>query len=375
VPPEKRAQVVQLAERLRKSVQAKWHKAHAKPTTLAEAMAADEAWFELHPEYSTRWRETYEFEPEGGLFGWDSATAVHKTSKGIRWYLFCDLRDAEFLIRGEPDAKRAEDSFIKYTGDAGKSHLIEIYDRAEAERKAEAERERVEQEARQREEQRGQAQARQEQEKRQEQAAKVVAEQKAKEEHDRIERAKLEQVERKKRGEPIFDDEAYEQLPGDLRLVSFRLCVEHDDEDASVKAALERCFGSIGTADADGSSVTVELVTTAALVAKYLDRDGALVQGWTIDGARFELVGEIEMASSFTRRRQWVFRGVDAPHKPSYKAGAFSHWLDEKAQAREEDFAKLVRQIDLRNGNVVSIAQLLSRARVRWRLKSISFRD
>jgi hypothetical protein len=167
--------------------------------------------------------------------------------------------------------------------------------------------------------------------------------------------------ERKERiasGKVLFTDEAFEQLPADLQLVKFKLTVEHeDDEDAIVKAALERCFGALGAVDTDGYDTTIEFVTTAALVAKYFDRDGALVQGWTLNGARFKLVGGVETADSFNKkRRNWTFRGITAPHQGAYKAGDFETWVAGVA-VQEETFTQLQELIvNLYNGDVVAIA-------------------
>jgi AAA domain-containing protein len=123
-----------------------------------------------------------------------------------------------------------------------------------------------------------------------------------------------------------------------------------------VKAAIERCFGSLSAVDTDGYDTTVELVTTAALVAQYLDRDGALVQGWSLNGARFKLVGGVETADSFNKkRRNWTFRGITAPHQGEYKSGAFKTWVEGVA-AREEDFAGLLESIASCNGDVVEVA-------------------
>jgi hypothetical protein len=303
----------------------------AEPTTLAEVKAADAAWFAANPDRKYRARLSYPCEGNKTnlpLSSLKHVTLVHQIRPGLRKRVLVAESDFERHYRDGHDAFerpvsaeelieesfRREDTF--YPNE--RAHPT-FTDDDEADRQEALEKARRDQEERTRKER--------------ERKARIAG------------------------GKAKFADEAHEPLENNLQLVKFKLSVEHDDDDdASVKAAIERCFGSLGAVDTDGYDTTVELVTTAALVAQYLDRDGALVQGWSLNGARFKLVGGVETADSFNKkRRNWTFRGITAPHQGEYKSGAFKTWVEGVA-AREEDFAGLLESIASCNGDVVEVA-------------------
>jgi AAA domain-containing protein len=212
-----------------------------------------------------------------------------------------------------------------------------------------------------------QEEERQEKEKRKaaEKAAKEHAAREAEEQaqRDKIARENREKLDRKKRGEPTFADEAYEPLPGDLRLVALRLGVEsEDDDDDTAVRAIERVFGILGCVDLEcdgGYSVGVELVTKATLAERYLQSDSQLVKGWTLDGACFELVDDlIEVSKEFKRRSGWTFRGISALSDTPYKSGDFQHWV-EGVTVQEEDFEKIALLIDVCCGDVKAVSRVL----------------
>jgi hypothetical protein len=83
------------------------------------------------------------------------------------------------------------------------------------------------------------------------------------------------------------------------------------------------------------------------------------VKGWRLGAITFELSGGIETADSFNKSRsQWVFRGIEAPHKDAYRAGDFAKWAAGVA-AREEDFEKLLLLIDVCGGDVEAVSRVL----------------
>jgi hypothetical protein len=304
----------------------------AEPTTLAEVKAADAAWFAANPDRKYRARLSYPCEGNKTnlpLSSLKHVTLVHQIRPGLRKRVLVAESDFERHYRDGHDAFerpvsaeelieesfRREDTF--YPNE--RAHPT-FTDDDEADRQEALEKARRDQEERTRKER--------------ERKARIAG------------------------GKAKFADEAHEPLENNLQLVKFKLSVEHDDDDdASVKAAIERCFGSLGAVDTDGYDTTIEFVTTAALVAKYFDRDGALVQGWTLNGARFKLVGGVETADSFNKkRRNWTFRGITAPHQGAYKAGDFETWVAGVA-VQEETFTQLQELIvNLYNGDVVAIA-------------------
>jgi AAA domain len=193
---------------------------------------------------------------------------------------------------------------------------------------------------------------------REEAEKKAEQERKEQAERDKLSRKELERRKRVADGQGTFADEAVEPLPGDLRLVTFQLDVEHEDDDTA-ESAIERVFGSLGCVNVahngDGYGIKVEIVTPKPLADTYLAGDSQLVTGWTLDGARFELIDEIESHICFERRSQWTFRGIEAPHQGEYAAGDFAKWVEGVA-AREEDFAGLLESIASCNGDVVEVA-------------------
>jgi AAA domain len=338
----------------------------AKPTNIVEAWIADEEWLGMHPERTTRWRKSFPFEREPSFLHEEQLTAARKPPDGeIRWHLFSGLPESRYLLQGNPDEARADEAFRRYTeGRYAQQHYEGSYDRAEGERNVKAALERDEKEAREREEERRKNQELRELREREEAekavAEKAAAEQEAQEERDRLEREKSEQVSRKKRGKATFTDEAYEQLPGDLRLVTFRLGVEAEGDDNALQA-IERVFGGLGCVNAtyeDGYSVHVEIVTNQDLADRYLGADSIIVHGWTLAGVPFELVGDIEVTDRFTPRSNWTFGRINAVSDTPYQSGDFGRWL-KAVTVTGETFAKTATQIDLRRGNVVSIARHL----------------
>jgi hypothetical protein len=138
------------------------------------------------------------------------------------------------------------------------------------------------------------------------------------------------------------------------QLVSFTLHINRkfdDDNEKDDKTldtlydAIERCFGTIGRGrlidqgrleNSAWYGVAAEILTSTELAEKWLHKDGRIRCGWSLDGKPLE-----ELSTNH--------------------ADNFDHVLDERVQAREEDFAKLDWLLRTHNGDVMSIADHLQR--------------
>jgi hypothetical protein len=338
-------------------------------------MLADTKWFLAHPDRRTFVRlsavEEITALPEIPIKA-DAVlcTVVRNNDDGPRDYILAwaprEMLSEDDVDLGEEIAAQLFET-AKQRVDARLRKARERQEQIEAEKaaRARAEQERLAAEKAEREREHAERMAERERKEQERIAAeKAAAEKKAQEERDRVALEKKERKARIARGEPIFADEAYAPLPGDLRLVKFKLFfdrLDEEDDDAcdKVKSALRRCFGAVGNVYVcyeDGYHVEVEIVTTKPLAATYLHDDNQLMEGWTLDGVRVDRFDDIKVTECFKSRNQWVFRGIEAPHFEQYKAGDFNRWLDD-AQVREEDFAKLQEIVNIYNGDVIAIAE------------------